>query len=296
MPVDSTLRTQSDTLDRELSGLDHLDAATSLPSRPSLAVRGWAALWPKLATIAVVLTLWQVVVWREWQPRYVLPSPGDVGTTLWGDLGTSQLWRAVANTMRRAVIGFGLAVVIGAVVGLAVSRWRALRAAIGSAVTGLQTMPSIAWFPFAILMFTISERAILFVVVLGAAPSIANGIIAGVDSVPPILRKAGITLGARGLVLSRDVIIPAAMPTVLTGLKQGWAFSWRSLMAGELLVFVPGAPSLGLRLHEARELSDADGLIATIVVIFVIGILIDAAVFGRIEHSVLSRRGLRTSA
>ncbi|MEZ5249430.1 MAG: ABC transporter permease subunit [Ilumatobacteraceae bacterium] len=159
-------------------------------------------------------------------------------------------------------------------------------------ITGLQTMPSIAWFPLAILLFRISEQAILFVVVLGAAPSIANGIIAGVDSVPPLLRRVGRTLGASGFRLDREVVVPAAMPTVVTGLKQGWAFSWRSLMAGELLVLVPGTTSVGARLQFAREFSDAEGLIATMIVILVIGILVDSLVFGRLERAVLSRRGL----
>ena len=127
---------------------------------------------------------------------------------------------------------------------------------------------------------------------LGAAPSIANGIIAGVDSVPPSLRRLGRTLGARGISLYRDIIVPAAMPAMLAGLKQGWAFSWRSLMAGELLVIIPGTQSLGQRLQFAREFSNATSLIATMVVIFVIGVAVDTLVFGKIERGVLRRRGL----
>lgn len=278
-------------LDRELSGLDHLELPAA-PPRPR-ARRVWSSAWPKLVAVGVVLAVWQFVVWREWKPRFVLPGPSDVGRTLWDDLGTAELWRAVAFTMRRAVTGFGVSLLVGGVLGLAVSRSRVLRTALGSLITGLQTMPSIAWFPLAILLFKISESAILFVVILGAAPSIANGIIAGVDSVPALLRRVGLTLGARGPALYRDVIVPAAMPTVLSGLKQGWAFSWRSLMAGELLVIVPGSQSLGTRLQFARDFSDSDGLIATMVVILVIGILVDGLVFGQVERVVLARRGLR---
>jgi NitT/TauT family transport system permease protein len=279
-------------LDRELSGLDHLELPAARP-RP-LTRRVWAATWPKLVAVGVVLAVWQIVVWREWKPRFVLPGPGDVARTLAEDIGTAELWRAVGVTMRRAITGFGVSLLVGGILGLAVSRARVLRTALGSLITGLQTMPSIAWFPLAILLFRISESAILFVVVLGAAPSIANGIIAGVDGVPPVLRRVGLTLGARGPALYRDVIVPAAMPTVLSGLKQGWAFSWRSLMAGELLVIVPGTQSVGTRLQFAREFSDSDRLVATMTVILVIGILVDGLVFGQVERVVLTRRGLRT--
>jgi NitT/TauT family transport system permease protein len=279
-----------DDLDRELSGLDHLELHTT--SGRSLAARAWSATWPKVVAAGLVVVIWQVVVWREWRPVYVLPGPAAVAGRLWDDFGTSELWRAVGYTMRRAAAGFGLSLVIGAVVGIAVTRVRLLRVAIGSMITGLQTMPSIAWFPLAILLFRLSEEAILFVVVLGAAPSIANGIITGIDNVPPSLHRVGRTLGARGVALYRDVIVPAAMPSMLGGLKQGWAFSWRSLMAGELLVIIPGTQSIGTRLQFAREFSDAEGLVATMVVILVIGILVDALVFGKVERGVLRRRGL----
>ena len=279
-----------DRLDRELAGLDHLEVSAT--TRRPLALRVWVVAWPKVAAIAFVIAIWQFAVWREWKPRFVLPSPLDVGRSLWSDLGEAELWRAVAHTMRRAIVGFTVSLIVGGVVGLAVSRSRVLRVAVGSMITGLQTMPSIAWFPLAILLFKLSEQAILFVVVLGAAPSIANGIIAGVDSVPPLLRKVGVTLGAGNVSMYRDFVIPAAMPTVLSGLKQGWAFSWRSLMAGELLVIIPGTQSLGSRLQFAREFSDAESLLATMVVILVIGILIDGLVFGRLERRVLAKRGL----
>ncbi len=283
--------TATTELDRELSGLDHLELP-AVPPRP-IGRRVWSATWPKLVAVGVVLAIWQFVVWREWKPSFVLPGPSAVARTLWDDVGTSQLWRAVGFTMRRAITGFLVSLLIGGALGLAVARSRVLRTALGSLITGLQTMPSIAWFPLAILLFRISESAILFVVILGAAPSIANGIIAGVDSVPPVLRRVGLTLGARGPALYRDVIVPAAMPTVLSGLKQGWAFSWRSLMAGELLVIVPGTQSLGTRLQFARDFSDSEGLLATMVVILGIGILVDGLVFGQVERVVLTRRGLR---
>lgn len=277
-------------IDEELAGLDRLEIPVEAP-RP-LALRVWSSLWPKLAGIGIVLLVWQAAVWSEWRPTYLLPPPKDVVARLWDDIGTADMWEAVFHTMQRAVIGFLVAIAIGSVVGLAVSASKAVRTAIGSMITGLQTMPSIAWFPLAILLFGLEDSAIYFVVVLGAAPSIANGLIHGVDAMPPLLRRVGSSMGASRASLYRDFVVPAAMPSVVAGLKQGWAFAWRSLMAGELLVVIPGTQTIGTRLQFARELSDAEGVIATMIVILVIGILVDTFVFSRLEQRVLRRRGL----
>ena len=281
------------TIDEELAGLDNLEVAGD--RRAPRALRVWSAAWPKLAAIGLVLAIWQLAVWREWKPTYVLPSPAMVWERLVADIGTAKLGSAVYATMRRAVLGFLVSIVIGGLVGIAVSASRRVRAAIGSLITGLQTMPSIAWFPLAILLFGLTETAITFVVVLGATPSIANGVIGGIDSVPPLLRRVGRSMGATPIGLYRDFVLPAAMPSVVSGLKQGWAFAWRSLMAGELLVIIPGTQTIGTRLQFARELSDAKGVIATMIVILVIGIAVDTLVFSRLERRVLRNRGLGAS-
>jgi NitT/TauT family transport system permease protein len=278
-----------DLSDRELAGLDALEY-DDLGER-SRAQRVWSSLWPKLAAVAIALFLWQCVVWSGWKEEYVLPGPRAVLPRLGEIVQTSDFWRAIGTTMRRAVMGFGLSLVIGSAIGAAVVRVRVLRTAVGSMITGLQTMPSITWFPLAIVLFALSERAILFVVVLGAAPSIANGLITGVDHVPPILIRAGNVLGARGFSLMRSVILPAALPSYVGGLKQGWAFAWRSLMAGELLVAIGNKPALGVRLDYARTLSDFELLVAYMIVILVIGIVVDA-IFGAADRRVRSRRGL----
>ena len=137
---------------------------------------------------------------------------------------------------------------------------------------GLQTMPSIAWFPLAVLLFKLTEEAITFVVVLGAAPSIANGLIHGVDHIPPVLTRAGRAMGAKGIDAYRYVILPAAMPSFVAGLKQGWAFAWRSLMAGELIVIIANKSSLGQLLQVNRDLVDSEGLLSIMLVILIIGI------------------------
>ncbi|MEV5408876.1 ABC transporter permease [Thermopolyspora sp. NPDC052614] len=272
-----------------MAGLDALELATR--ERGGLASRIWSGLWPVASAIVIVLAIWQGVVWAGWWPEYVFAGPVTTLGVLGKRLGDAEFYRAIAVTMQRAVTGFALAIAVGAVVGALVSRIRPLRRAIGSLITGLQTMPSIAWFPLAILLFGLTESAILFVVVLGAAPSIANGLISGVDYTPPILLRAGHMLGFRGLALYRHVIMPASLPSFLAGLKQGWAFAWRSLMAGELLVIIANQTSLGEQLHYARELADSPGLLSTMVVILIIGIVVDR-VFGAADAALRRRWGL----
>jgi NitT/TauT family transport system permease protein len=276
--------------DLELAGIDVLDLP--IAAHPSAGSRIWRSAWPQLAAVAVVVLVWQLIVMAHLKPAYVLPGPLAVAQRRASDLVDSSLLAAIGTTLRRIAVGFGLALVIGSLIGLAIVRWKILRTAIASLITGLQTMPSIAWFPLAILVFGLNEQAILFVVVLGAAPSVANGLIAGVDHVPRILLRAGRVLGARGIDAYRFVILPASLPSFVTGLKQAWAFAWRSLMAGELLVIIAQQPALGVRLQLAREFSDAKGLLATMIVILVIGILVDAVLFGRLDAAIKRRWGL----
>jgi NitT/TauT family transport system permease protein len=280
--------TRTELLDRELAGLDHLE--TALPSRPNRAARIWAAAWPKLLAVALVLIVWQLVVWSGWKPEYVLPGPRKVWDSFVENFSTNM--DAAWTTLQRGFKGFAFALVIGTIVGALVARNRVLRSAIGSLITGLQTMPSVAWFPLAILLFKLGEGAIFFVVVLGAAPSIANGLISGIDHIQPILLRAGTVLGARRWKLFRHVILPAALPSFVAGLKQGWAFAWRSLLAGELIVLIPGQFSLGQQLDANRQLSDSAGVIAVMIVILIIGILVDALLFGTADRAIRRRYGL----
>jgi NitT/TauT family transport system permease protein len=277
----------------ELAGLDVLDTPLS-PHRDRLGAI-WSGTWPKAAAVGIVLALWQVVVWLRIWPEYVLPGPVTVLSRLAADLLGPVLPVATFITLRRAVLGFGLAFAIGSLLGLAIVRSRLLRTAVASLITGLQTMPSIAWFPLAILLFGLSETAIMFVCILGAAPSIANGLIAGIDHIPRIILRAGHVLGARGFDQYRHVVLPAALPSFIGGLKQGWAFAWRSLMAGELLVIIAAQPSIGVRLQFAREFSDAPGLLAIMIVILVIGITVDLLLFGTLDRAIRRRWGLLES-
>ena len=280
-------------LEAQVAGLDALELAES--GGPSRFSRLWRSLWPKVAAVALGFGLWQLVVFSGWKDETILPSPLTVMDKLGSLLGSSEFYEALRITAGRAAYGYAVAVLLGTVIGLAVARVKLLRTAFGSLITGLQTMPSIAWFPLAIVLFKLSESAILFVVVLGAAPSIANGLIAGVDHVPPLLLRSGRMLGARGVALYRHVIIPASLPSFIAGLKQGWAFAWRSLMAGELLGVVAGKAAIGQQLSFARDLADYPLMMAWMLTILVIGIVADA-LFGAADGAIRRRWGLVDAA
>jgi NitT/TauT family transport system permease protein len=287
MPTDTDDRDLDDTL----AGLDALELVAA--EREGRLARAWRSAWPKLAAIALALGVWQLVVWLEWKPRVVLAPPAEAFSDLWDLLTDGTLTTAVRITLWRAAQGFALALVLGVIIGSLVARVRPVRAAVGSLITGLQTMPSVAWVPFAIVIFQRDlESAILFVMVLGATPSIANGLISGADHIPPILLRAGRVLGARGLSAYRHVILPAALPAFVGGVKQGWAFLWRSLMAAELIAVVPGRESIGFLLGINRQLSNSSGLIATMIVILCIGVAVDSLVFGTLDRAIRRRWGL----
>jgi len=200
-----------------ITGLDslELDPAQTRTEPGRLARRSWAALWPKLIAIAIVLAAWQLFYLSNYHgdtDSGLVKSPGYTLWLLGQQLQHAQLWQAIAVTVRTAVIGYALALLIGSAIGALVSRIPPLRAAVGSIISGLQTMPSIAWFPFAIILFGVTTSAILFVMALGAAPSIANGLITGVDYTPPLLLRAGRTMGLHRIALYRHLILPASLP------------------------------------------------------------------------------------
>ena len=253
--------------------------------------RAWSDLWPKLGAILLAVLIWQAVVWSGWRPPSALPGPWPVLERLAGDLRHGDFYLGIAVTLRRAAVGYAIAAGVGTVVAILIARVRLLRRAVGSLLVGLQSMPSIAWFPLAILLLQRSEGAIALVVLMGAAPAIAAGLLSGMDQVHPLLIRVGRAMGADGLRLYRHVILPAAMPAFVGGLKQGWAFAWRSLMSAELLVVAGNQTSIGQQLQSARNVPDAQQLLALMVVIFVIGVVIDG-LFGALDRAVRRRWGL----
>jgi NitT/TauT family transport system permease protein len=283
--------------DQALRGLDQLelDPGRSGADPGRMARKAWTVLWPKALAIILVLAIWELVALSGYK-KYVLKGPGPTFAALWDqafhpDADNPSLWGIIGNTLQTAVLGYALSLLIGTVAGALVSRIPPLRAAVGSIISALTTMPSIAWVPFAIILFGQSTSAILFVVIMGAAPSIAGGLITGVDYTPPLLLRAGRTMGLRGYALYRYLILPASLPAYIAGLKQGWAFAWRGLMAGELVVQIIGHFTIGQQLSVDQQSLDFAGASAMLIVILVIGLGVDT-IFAKIDLTVRRRRGL----
>jgi len=201
------------------AGLDALDTPTS--SREPWGRRLRRNVVPPVVAVLFLLAIWLVVVAMHVKPSYVVPPPGDVWSTFTEYWAKGAVQEAVWNSLRRAFVGFTLSVLVGTALGLLLARSRFVRTAIGPLVTGLQSLPSVAWVPAAIIWFGLTDEAIYLVVLMGAVPSIANGLLAGVSQVPPLYLRVGRVLGARGWDSIRYVVLPAAMPGYLAGLRQG---------------------------------------------------------------------------
>jgi NitT/TauT family transport system permease protein len=275
------------------AGLDALDSAPVQPARTPVRRILRERVLPPVAAVALVLLAWQVACEAEVKPDYLLPSPADVWRALSDQWYEGTLFSTVWTSMQRGALGFAAAVVIGTALGLLLGAVRSLRTGIGPVLSGLQSLPSVAWVPAAVVWFGLTDATIYAVVLLGAVPSIANGLLAGVDQVPPLYLRAGRVLGATGPAQVRHVLLPAALPGYLAGLKQGWAFSWRSLMAAELIASSPELGlGLGQLLENARTYQDMALVLATIGEILVVGIAVDLLLFAPLERRVLRSRGL----
>jgi NitT/TauT family transport system permease protein len=277
-----------------LAGLDQLELAPPQQAKRHILAKTWAVAWPKLLALVLALAVWQLIYLSGFKSA-ILPGPAATLPVLWQALHTAQFWSALGTTLRRAVLGFAIALVIGTVVGALVSRIKPLRAAVGSLITALQTLPSIVWVPFAIILFGATNQAILFVIVMTAAPAIANGLIAGADFLPPLLLRAGKIMGLRRVALYRHVIMPATLPAFMNGLKQGWAFGWHGLIAAEIVVIILGQPSLGVLLSNDQDQADMAGAISIILVILAIGVVVDL-LFNLVNGRIRRRWGVAESA
>ncbi|WP_156757725.1 ABC transporter permease [Actinokineospora pegani] len=279
-------------LDRDgaVEGLDALDAPPSQPRRGTGLAKAVVAPVIALAVfIAIWQGLWASAVW----PEYQLPAPAAVAGQLWDITADGRVWGYLWVSVHRAVIGFLIALAIATPLGLLLAKVQIVRLAIGPIISGLQSLPSVAWVPAAVLWFGIEDTAIYTVVLLGAVPSIANGLVSGIDQIPPILPRAGKAMGAGRVDAARYILLPAALPGYLAGLKQGWAFSWRSLMAAELIANSPQLGfGLGQYLQNGSALSDMSMVMAGIFLIFLVGVGIELALFRPLERAVLRSRGL----
>lgn len=273
------------------AGLDALESQAE--ARESRAVRVWGSVWPPAVAVGLLLGIWELAYRAEVKPTFALPSPADVGLVLRDQIADGTLPQAMLTSLERGGLGFLVALAIGTPLGLLIARVRVVRRGIGPLVSGLQSLPSVAWVPAAIIFFGLGETAIYAVVLLGAVPSIANGMVSGIDQVPPLFRRVGTVLGARGWAAARYVLLPAALPGYVGGMRQGWAFSWRSLMAAELIVnSAELGEGLGQLLDQGRVLQDMRLVFAGILGILVVGIAIELLFFAPLERRVLRRRGL----
>jgi NitT/TauT family transport system permease protein len=281
---------QASELSRLEAGLDNLETA----GKQHTKVRSvFARALSPLIAIAVIILIWQIVIWLQWQPDYVIPSPSQVWDALSAQAAQDILWQATFNSIRRAAQGFLIAVIVATPIGLALGLYPKLRMIFGPILSGLQVLPSVAWVPAAIIWFGLSDATIYTVVLLGAVPSIANGLLAGMDQIPPIYLRAGKIMGAKGFLRIWHIVLPAAWPGYLAGLEQGWAFAWRSLMAAELIAVSPAlGPGLGQMLDTGRTLGDMALVLGSIGMIMAVGILVERVVFAPLRQRTLRNRGL----
>ena len=257
-------------------------AAWGLPER-------WSNIVVPIAFLLVLVLLWEGIVRLGVWPPYSLPSPFSVFDKLVNGVGDGSIFKAVALSMKRMLIGFVASLVMGITLGIAIARFKLVEQTLGSLVTGLQALPSICWLPIALIWFGLSDQAIIFVVILGSMMAITQSTADGVKNTPTLLLRAASSLGARGPVLYTKVILPASFPYMITGMKLGWSFAWRSLMAAELLFFTPG---LGHLLEVGRQFNDIAQVMAMMIIIVLAGLVVDRLVFVRLESIVRKRWGL----
>ncbi|HZQ25674.1 MAG TPA: ABC transporter permease [Terriglobales bacterium] len=235
-----------------------------------------------------------IIVWfalaklKIWPP-YVFPTPRGVAESLIAGFRDHSFWIAIAVSMRRMLLGYGISVVLGMVLGLGVASNRFLEETLGGLLVSLQSLPSICWLPLAVLWFGLTEKAILFVVVMGSLLSVTIAMEDGRHQMPKIYGMAGRNLGAGGLRLFWHVLLPASLPYIVSGLKQGWAFAWRSLISGEMIFVSLG---LGQLLMMGRDLNDMSQVIAVMILIIAIGYLVDGIVFKTVERRLQNKWGL----
>lgn len=243
----------------------------------------------RAAFYAGIVGIWQGVAMSGVWPPSVFPSPYEVALDLAHGAWDGSLLYGVATSMWRLAAGLAIAVSAGTALGIAMARSEAANQTLGSLVLGLQSIPSIAWVPLAILWYGLNDAGIIFVVAVGAVFAVTINAYTGVKNIDPHYLEAARNMGARGSQLVTDVLIPAAFPYMIAGFKQGWAFAWRGVIGAELLFAFLG---LGHLLYAARSLTDVSQVIAVMLVIMGIGLAVDGAFFRRLEAKVMARWGL----
>ena len=250
--------------------------------------RVWAEVGPPLAGIVALIVVWAIVAAVTDTPG--VPSPAQVWSAFLDGMKSGAIPQATVKTLLRLLFAFAASIVIGVALGVGMALNEFARRSLRPLVVALQITPFVAWLPIAVIWFGATERAVVFVTIMGAFPSMTLATMAAIRQVPPILTRAGRTMGATGWTLYREVIVPAAMPGFMAGLQQAWGFAWKALMAAELIITAAGATGLGHLLVEDRL--DVPALLAVLGVIVAIGVAVDYLVFNQLDRRIRTRRGL----
>lgn len=256
-----------------------------------LNLKRW--ILPAIVT-AIFLISWEIVVAGFNMFEYILPPPSKIAQYLWNATLDGTLPSAILVTLKRLLAGYAIGLCIGIPLGMLCARFGVFKDTLGLLALGLQALPSVCWVPLAIMWFRQTESAMLFVVVMGTVWSLILATIHGVDSIPPIYVRAAKTMGSRGFHTWFHVIMPAAFPNILSGMKQGWAFAWRSLMAAEIYVTILSGFGLGQLLHYGRELLDMNQVMGVMFVVVIIGFAVDKILFSPLESALRKRWGIES--
>lgn len=247
-------------------------------------------IWKKIVFYVILIAIWQVVAESNIWPNEIFPSPLEVGEDLAYSAADGSLFYGIGTSMLRLIVGLAIAISGGIVLGIFMARIETVNQTVGSLVLGLQSIPSIAWVPLALIWFGISDAGIIFVTAIGAIFAVTINTYTGVKNIDPHYVEAARNMGAKGSQLITNVLIPAAFPYMISGFKQGWAFAWRGVIGAEILFSFLG---LGFLLNVGRQTIDVSQVIAVMLVIMTIGVVVDTFVFKKIENKVMSRWGLR---
>ncbi len=248
--------------------------------------------WTGPALVAIVLLgLWETLS-RYYDAYLILPPPSSVAEYLWYAIADGTLPGAVLVTLKRLFVGYLIGIALGIPLGMLCAKLKVFRDTLGLLAMGLQALPSVCWVPLAMLWFGQTEKAMLFVVVMGTVWSLIIATQHGVNSIPPIYVRAAETMGSKGMHTWIHVILPAAFPNILGGMKQGWAFAWRSLMAAEIYVVILTGFGLGQLLHYGRELMEMSQVIGVMCVVIAIGLLADKLLFSPWENFLRKKWGI----
>ena len=248
---------------------------------------------PALLIFAALLAAWEAFARQSGSSAVLLPPPSAVWSYFLGAIKSGELLDASLTTMRRLALGYLIGIVAGIPLGMLTARFKLAHNTLGVIALGLQTLPSVCWVPLAILWFGLTETAMLFIVIMGTVWAVILATDHGIRQIPPLYREAALTMGSRGLHLWCRVLVPASLPHIVSGTKQGWAFAWRSLMAAEIYVTILGSNGLGHLLHYGRELHAMDQVVALMLLIIFIGFAADKIIFSPWERFLHRRWGLR---